>query len=541
MKSAIKIIFPPTFYYKTSFSLNPQLIELFRRQLPRYIPYGMAVITSFLRKHKYEVSQVDLNERIFTFNSQFNDRNKNRIVLSELSFISNQLSSRFPNELKNTKLDRLINQIIELLDLDRIDILGFSLLGQTGLISALLIAEKVKLRFKDIKIVFGGPPVTFFSCEYFEKYQFIDYLIVGEGEEPLLKLIKHIEGEISIEQVPNLIYRGNGRVIQNPVSYWPIEEQCVPDFGGLSLHYNSFIYNSYRVLPIPYAIAQGCRHRCNFCTNKVQKYDTKTLKKVINEIKFLKEKYHSNYFIFVSPNIDFDYLKNFCNEIINQGIRINWSADVSIFDLDRDLLYKMRQAGCRTLNIGIESGSNTILQYMNKNFTKEEAQQVLEYSSSVGIKNDINLMVGYPYESSKDIDLSIQFVKKTSKFINGIDWYPFCLRDKSPIFQNSEKNRIKILYPIDIFHSAYAYDEIDGLRWQQKTAWQELHLYKLISTILLFYMKKKSRKEGKLHLLLIYIQIEIRKLLSVFNNLLLRLKYFKSKNNDLDFNKRKRV
>ena len=496
--STIKLIFPPM----------PAPYPVSTR-LDYYIPYGMAIVTSFLKKHHCKVSQVDLNPEIINFNFKPNLSKKERINSSEL--FNQAKYSRFnKNGLISPELNLLADKIINLWDISKTDIAGFSVISSTEFYSSVLLAKRIKQNYKNIKIVFGGPFVTLFKHDYLNRFKFLDYLIVGEGEIPLLRLIEHINGKTNINKVPNLIYRVNGKIVKNSIEYWPIENQVEPDFDGLPLDSYRVFYNYERILLLPYSLTRGCKHRCSFCTTSYlsnYKYECKTPEKVLSELKYIMEKYHTNRFKFIGANVDHSCLELFCNSIIENKLKIKFAIIASVADLDKNLIKKMRQSGCELLIVGIESGSDRILSLMHKGFTSKHAQEILQYADSLAIIVRINLIAGYPHEKKKDIALTIKFIKSNERFKSRIVVYKFQLFYNSLIHHFPERHKVKNLYPIDHFGEFYSFDEIEGLKWKRKYLQQSYSYLKIKEAALNSCAKKRKSNLSIPRYLIIRIKI----------------------------------
>lgn len=439
-----------------------------------FVPYGPGVLTAFLRNHGCDVEQEDLSIRFNRYANYFSvfpsawgvnlglPRNKSGI---DTFLESGQIEVRLQNA---------VDRILDSTQIENFDLIGISVFSYFHFLFALVLAKRIKQRF-GMPIVFGGPFVSLHGNLYFKSFNFIDYLIVGDGCIPLLKLIHHLEGRISIKEVPNLSYRINGDVMANYCVAQPLEEMPVPDFTDFPLKLYEDTYDlSFlnRDTLLPYQVTRGCANRCSFCDyihiNK--KLEFKSYAKVASELSQMKEKYKSKRFFFTDEAINnsYEYLEGLCDALIKSGLDIEWYAFTKVKNLDEHILKKMRKSGCIQLNFGIESGSNRILQMMNKGFVSGEAGRVLKLSYEQGIKNVVFLISGYPYETQEDINQTIEFIRKNKKYYYIFHHRVFELLHGSDMHINPEKYGLSNLSPHEHPIYSFTFDESSELKWEEK-------------------------------------------------------------------------
>jgi len=430
----------------------------------------MSVLTAFLRQNNYYVEQQDLNENPHLF--------KDRIPKEEISSVLKTGNFR-------CKAGIFIDRPLDTVSLDRFNLIGFSIMGFSAFLFALLLSRRIKQN-TNIPIVFGGPFISLFYTLYPEAFNFVDYMIVGDGRIPLLRLIDYLNKEITISEVPNLIYKDGGKLITTKVEHYPIEDIPMPDFNGLPFK----LYKRLGIMnPIlPYQITKGCTNRCSFCAPILiePKVEFKTYKKVINELKQMKEKYNSNIFDF-SPGstIDnsYEYLDGLCDILIKERLDITWITFARVNKSDRSLFKKMYRAGCRSLFFGVESGSDRILKLMNKGFTSNQASKTLQIAYEAGINNSVFFIIGYPSETKQDINQTFEFIKNNRRYIYNCDIHGFAIYYGSPINLNYHNYGISNLIHTNL-RFIFLFDELNGLKWAQRKKQDEdnykilLNLYK---------------------------------------------------------------
>lgn len=442
-----------------------------------YMPYGIGILTAFLRKYKYHIEQEDLAIKFNYYKkaSSITSIFQNNITL-DISSNNKEINDFFKSGKIKGNLDSFIEGILDLINIEEFNIVGLSILSLLQFIFALMLAKKIRQR-TNATIVFGGSCISLYGLLYPEAFNFIDYIIVGDGRIPLLKLIDYLQGKTAVSEIPNLLYRDNDKIITNPREYYLLEDIPLPDFDGLPLNLYKrpqFGYSYTGVLP--YQISRGCIDRCSFCNNQDinRRLEFKSYNKVLSELIQMKERYRSKVFRFCDDAINnsYEYLEKLCDMFIKNKLDIKWDVFAKIGNLDKYILRKMKKAGCRWLIFGIESGSDSILRSMNKGFTAEQASQTLKEAAEAGIRNSIELISGYLYETQEDTKKTITFIRKNKKYINNALIHSFGLTYNNPIYFNPEKYGVTNLRPS---HRRYffAFDESRGLKWEQKREQQE--------------------------------------------------------------------
>lgn len=479
-----------------------------------FIPYGMGILTAFLREQGYFVEQEDLSVK---FNSYFYPSPRIPIgsgMNLNLSKNKNELDAFLKSDATKGRLVTFIDSILDSSRIKDFNLIGLSIFSYHHFLFALALAKRIKQRFTT-PIVFGGPFIRSYGNLYHREFDFIDYMIIGDGSIPLLKLIHYLEGKSTISEVPNLSYRNNGDVAANQHEEYPIEDMPMPDFSDLPLKlYNVNLFKESGLLA--YQITRGCSSRCSFCSYHLanKRLEFKSYDKVVTELNQMKERYHIRRFIFCGEAINNsrEYQEGLCDVFIKNRLRIHWHAHVKTSPMDKYILRKMKKAGCISLSFGVESGSNRILQMMGKGYTVEQAGKALRWSYEAGIRNRVCLIVGYPHETQADINQTLAFINKNKKYIIHFSVYKFTLIYGSDLYYNYAKHGIANLFPTPQ-KFVFTFDESSGLGWAEKKKQQANSREQIIKTI-------RAAKS----FLYVYINFKMRLWSSI--NLMYRLLYF---------------
>lgn len=442
-------------------------------------PLGIAFLTAYLRKNGFNVKQDDLNINVI-YDNMFGKKSE-KININRLNVRSGDLErylSGLPGKF-NEYLEHVTDLLFKKIDIKKPDMVGIPIGLSYQLNCALLIARKIKNEL-GAKVVFGGKQIpSYFAREMLEKFDFIDFFVSGAGELPLLRLCETLERGGNLEHVPNLLYREGGKLkLSKSNEKFDFKNTPPPDFDGLPIHkYKKTCIGENLILP--YQATRGCIYNCSFCSYRLQEsFDFKSPEKVSSEIQMIRDKYKTRFFLFLDNliNINKKYLEDFCNEI--KKLDILWSDSFKPMNLSRDVFIKMRDSGCIILTHGLESPSPKILRYVNKQFTPKDVEKVLESSHRAGIWNLVNLIIGFPHETESDINSIFKFMKKNRNFINSVRIYEFYLTSKSEMFDNPEKFKIRHHNRKQAITAPY--DEIGGLKWEDKKSQNLIFINKVI-------------------------------------------------------------
>jgi radical SAM superfamily enzyme YgiQ (UPF0313 family) len=264
----------------------------------------------------------------------------------------------------------------------------------------------------DIKIVAGSCHPTFCPEEVMQNPD-IDFVIRGEGEIPLVRLVKELKkASPKWGKVPGIYYRdGDGQVRNNRGVDFLHNLDELP-FLARDLVLNCD-YDIYRVHCI--SSARGCPYTCSFCADKRLwggRVRRRSVDNVIEELKLLEDTYKVDFVDFDDGTFTFDrkYLETFCNKLLSHNLNIKWRCTARYDNLDEDLLQLMKQANCFGLLFGLESGSDRVLKAINKKTTVEQIIRVSEMVYNSGIPSVTSILLGLPGEGKEDMEETLKLM-----------------------------------------------------------------------------------------------------------------------------------
>ncbi len=283
--------------------------------------------------------------------------------------------------------------------------------------------------YPDTPIVLGGPHISVIPAEdVMISFPGADYAIQGEAEISLPLLADLLDGKrVAHEDIPGLVYRENGVNKHNsPLYHMNIDDFGIPAWDILDpRNYTDrwFFWNPAQV-GAPMLTSRGCPYRCAFCAQNVvggKRVRRRKLESVLEEIELLMRDYGIMDFEFLDDNflMDIQYVTDLCNAFLDRGLKITWSCGGARLEkMDINLVKLMEKAGCQIISVGIESGSQAMLNYMQKDTTlemlREKIGMISKYTS---IRVMGMFIIGYPTETVEDIRKTIRFSLKLPIFV----------------------------------------------------------------------------------------------------------------------------
>ena len=303
------------------------------------------------------------------------------------------------------------------------DFLGFSTIttAGTGRSSAAL-AKVVKEEINpNIKILFGNYHATFNDTRILNKYPFIDACIRGEGEKTLLEIVEKAEKGQGFEDIRGITYRNNKKIIRNNDRPLIKNIDSLP-FPDRKLLGNVEYTNRNEGLDLSVgkftsiASSRGCVFKCSFCSSSMfwGGWRPRTPENIIQELLILEELGYKN-LLWVDDNftINKKRLLKLSELVKKEKLDFTWMAEGRVSQSSVELLSAMKQMGCKILNYGVESGSQRILDWYNKQITLDQIHSAIKNSKKVGIDMVLaNFIVGAPIESREDIINTLNFSLK---------------------------------------------------------------------------------------------------------------------------------
>ena len=255
-----------------------------------------------------------------------------------------------------------------------------------------------------------GGHTTVFDELALRNHPYLDIVLRGECEKTMEELAK----DIPLEEIKGITYREDGRIKRNP------DREFIEDLDSLPFPARHLLNNSlYRrpdtnELQTTIQTNRGCPGSCVFCLAgrlSGKKLRLRSPKNIVDEIEECINRFNIRNFFFRADTFTWkkEWVIEVCREIIRRDLRIKWVCNSRVDTLDEERLRWMRGAGCWLISLGIESGSQRILDLMKKGITKEEARKAIELCRKFGIKTYAFYLFGLPWENEEDVRETIDF------------------------------------------------------------------------------------------------------------------------------------
>lgn len=283
------------------------------------------------------------------------------------------------------------------------DIVGFTSMTSLMLHDLIHLGKIIKELRTNIIIIVGGTHATIEPDSLLDE-PYVDYIIRGEGEETLLEFCDTFEKD-------KKKLRDLKNINNNPLRpLMDINNLKIPDYSLIDIKK----YDHFYVI-----LSRGCIGNCTFCSNHkmwgkngnsfVRMF---SVEKSIETLKNLIDKYKINNFSLMDDNF-LNYkerVRKICNYL--EGKRLNFFCFGRADCINDEILSYLKKAGCHTIQIGIESGSQRVLDFLNKNTTVEQNEEAIKCVERNGITCDASVMTGIASETKEELTKTLEFIKR---------------------------------------------------------------------------------------------------------------------------------
>jgi anaerobic magnesium-protoporphyrin IX monomethyl ester cyclase len=270
-------------------------------------------------------------------------------------------------------------------------------------------------------IILGGPDVRHHNVNYLKAGA--DFCVTGEGEETMLELIMNLEARIKdVSGIKGVTYKGAGAdFISNPERPFikNIDDLPFPDFDRVSLtDYFSAWKNKHGYTSMTISTMRGCPYFCKWCSKAVygNSYRRRSPEKVVIELSRLAKQYHPDQFWFVDDvfTMSKSWLQEFLHHSRQNKLEIRYECITRADKMDEETVELLKDSGCFKVWIGGESGSQKVLDAMDRRVRAEQVREMIITSKNAGIGTGTFLMLGYPGETREDIYETVKHLKTSN-------------------------------------------------------------------------------------------------------------------------------
>ena len=319
-----------------------------------------------------------------------------------------------------------------------------------GVWQAAKIAKACKQRLPGCKIIVGGPHISSMNMETMQRFPEFDIAVIHEGEAVLPELLTQLENDNNLNAVKGIIFRNNSEIVKTapapsindldslPMPAWDL----LPDFPHA---YLPAVFDYPRGPVATMVASRGCPFLCKFCDTSTfgAQVRANSPETVFNMMRHLQEQFGIQHIQFVDDLFLASRVRTLklCDLIIENKLKISWGCTARVDTVKPDVLKRMKLAGCWEISFGLETGSNELLQKMEKAARVEISEQAINWTADAGIRAKGLFMLGYPGETRESIKMTKAFVKRLP--MSTMNLSKFTPYPGSPIYREIYGTNIK--------------------------------------------------------------------------------------------------
>lgn len=282
-------------------------------------------------------------------------------------------------------------------------------------------ATAIKKASPSTKTVLVGPHVSALSEETLKEYEAVDGVLRGEYEITAVALTEVLAAGENPADVEGVTWRVGDKIVSAPNRVLNDDLDGLPYVSTVYkkfLDIRNYFYSHSRYPIVTILSARGCPHYCVFCVYPQvfsgREYRTRSVGNIIGELRYIRETWPELGELMFEDDtfsVNHERTRSLCEAIIEEDISLVWSANARA-DLDYETLRTMREAGCRLLCVGIESGDDSVLERMGKRIDRERIVQFFADAKRVGILVHGCFMVGNQGENSATMEKTLNFARR---------------------------------------------------------------------------------------------------------------------------------
>jgi len=317
-----------------------------------------------------------------------------------------------------------------------------------SIVNDVAVAAEIKDQVGGFVILVGTHPSAL-PEETMQMNEKIDAVAVGEYDYTVLDLAKALEQNKNLKDVKGIVFRKDGKVVTNPQREFIENLNDLPFVSEVykkHLDHKDYFFASAEYPMVMIMTGRGCPFRCFFCNYPQvfygRKYRLRTPENVVAEFEYIIKNYPDVKEIGIEDDTfsaDLERAKKICKLLIEKGInkKIKWWANTRV-NLDLETMKLMKEAGCRLIIPGYESGVQLILDNIHKGITVEQSLEFAKNAKTAGLLVHGCFMIGLPGETKETIRQTIDFAKKLNP--DTAQFFPLMVYPGTEAYEWAKKN-----------------------------------------------------------------------------------------------------
>ena len=271
---------------------------------------------------------------------------------------------------------------------------------------AIQLVRQIKKTSQNSLVLTGGPHFSNCVEDTLKRVPEIDVVVRGEGEVTAVQFVNAVENGQTWETVPGISFRKGNVVIHNESqkTYQDLDElDSLADVRDPRYRTNVVSYPDEDVEAASIMTTRGCPHRCVFCSMVQRKLRFRNPSRVVDELEYIGDRYGIRGFNFLDATFtgSIKYTRRICEEIIARKLDIKWWCESRV-DIPLQMIALMKEAGCVSIQIGVESGSDRVLNLIKKKIVRDQVIAFCERCNALKVYVKPLYMVSLPEETIWD-------------------------------------------------------------------------------------------------------------------------------------------
>jgi len=297
----------------------------------------------------------------------------------------------------------------------------------TNLMTKLNVIEALQFinaNLPETSIVLGGPDVKYNAENYLKEGA--DFIVMGEGEETMYEICNAILSSSDylphdvLQKIRGIAYMHRGEFVTMPErdKMKDLDALPFPNRKKIDLHLYLDAWKKFHgTNAISVSTMRGCPYTCKWCSRAVYglSYRRRSVEKVVQELEQIKEAYNPDSLWFVDDvfTISHKWLASFRDELKKKDILIPYECITRADRLNEEVIRMLKETGCFRVWIGAESGSQRIIDLMDRRVDVQQVRDMIRLTKKYGIQTGTFIMLGYPGETEADIEETIKHLKES--------------------------------------------------------------------------------------------------------------------------------
>ncbi len=306
------------------------------------------------------------------------------------------------------------------------------------------VVRDLKRKIPHLITVAGGAHITAVAERTLNEFPLFDMLVIGEGEITFKEIVEACNRGISLRRVKGIAFKENDELVftEPRERIKNLDDLPFPAYDllpTLQKYYWPYFNNVYGYPAFTISVTRGCPHHCNFCDNRVfgSHYTTHGPEFTVSLIETFVKKYGIKHLVFDDDNllVNKKYILNVLGLMIEKRLKVSFSCAGRVDTIDEERVEKLKEAGCKLLMFGMESGSQRMLESMNKKITLDQIRHAVQLTRKYKINVLGFFILGFPGETEATMQETVDFIREIKP--TDVTVQPFVPFPGSPIYEKA--------------------------------------------------------------------------------------------------------